>query len=221
MMRWIVGLTLSVSVGCSSNTVDLEDGDGAADGAGTTQGQASGTGDDRAESDGSGGDVLTTGVMTTVGPIDTGDVPFVGPAPGRYLFVVDTIVAPGLPLQWEARIGRDPDTMTGQSLTLDQNSTTSPRELTGGVWDAKFLVEADGSFTIGVVPLAITGNANPITGSDIVTTEMAFESAGPLCGDLVAGDITQPLPLELLGSTFALIPLDEGDVWPVDFPLGC
>lgn len=216
-MRWIVGLTLVASLGCSSNTIDLED----EGGGGNSEGQASdgADDDDDDDADGSGGDP-TTGAMTTVGPVDTGDVPMVGPAPGRYLFVVDTVVQPGTPLQWEARITRDPDAMTGQSLTLDQGSTTSPRELIGGVWDAKFLVEADGSFTIGIVPLAIDGAANPITGSQIVTSELALQSQGPLCGS-VMGQLTEPLPLELAGSTFALVPVGEGEAWPTDFPLGC
>ena len=205
------------SLGCSSNTIDLED----EGGGGNTEGQASdGAGDDDDDADGSGGNPTTGSMTTTVGPVDTGDVPMVGPAPGRYLFVVDTVIQPGTPLQWEAWITRDPDTMTGQSLTLDQGSTTSPRELIGGVWDAKFLVEADGSFTIGVVPLAIAPAANPITGSDIVTSELALQSQGPLCGTLMGG-VTEPLPLELAGSTFALIPVGEGEEWPVDFPLGC
>ena len=222
MMRWIVGLTLSVALGCSSNTIDLEDeggGDGTASPASSDgNGDGGTTGSDGGDPTGA----LTTAMTspTTVAP-DTGDVPLVGPAPGRYLFVFDTVVQPGTPLQWEAWISREPDAMTGQSLTLGQGSTTDPREPIGGVWDAKFAVEPDGSFTIGVVPLAITGEANPITGSDVVTSEMALESQGPLCGILVAGELTEPLPLDLLGSTFALVPVGEGEPWPTEFPLGC
>lgn len=168
----------------------------------------------------SGGDASSdTGVPqpTTddVADVATG-TPMPEPGPGLsgdYLLALAAVIAPATPLQWRAKVVHDPSTgavtMELQPLSLDVLSTTTPREPVGDPLAVSTNIAPDGSFTIGFGTMPITGQANPITGSDLVA-EVAIEGSvfGPelWCG-VATGMVTAPLMLDLAGSTFAFTPI--------------
>jgi hypothetical protein len=71
----------------------------------------------------------------------------------------------------------------------------------------------DGTLNAQLPPLVVTGEANPITGGEI---EAQVTLNARLCGGTdfqcgsVSGDVTQPLPLALTGSTFAMERIQGG-----------
>ncbi|MEM6992807.1 MAG: hypothetical protein AAF721_19990 [Myxococcota bacterium] len=227
-MRWMVfvmGVGLSA---CQGNTIELDSG-GAGTEANDDGGTTLGSNDDDDDvvvdtgpvDDGPDAD---DGPVTTTTPQPDTDGPVVsGPPEGRYLLVGDFIVQPGLPLQWEVNITRDPDSFNGQSLSLSQGSSTEPRELIGGVWPATMTLSG-AELTVVIPPLQILGEANPITGGEVISGEIVLNGRGGpdgfYCGTL-DGDLAEPVALPLTGSTFALIPVGPGEAWPLDFPLGC
>ena len=145
---------------------------------------------------------------------------------GTFLFALDTVVQPGTPLQFIATTTFTPDGAGGtigfdlQPLSLEQGSVTTPREPVGDLINVEPVpVDEGGSFEIGSLgTLMVTGMANPITGSDIVA-EVSLTgnilSEDIYCGQ-AAGMVTEPLPLELAGSTFAALRIDATD--PASLP---
>ncbi len=148
---------------------------------------------------------------------------------GVYLLAIDTIIAPGLPLQFLADVDGELDAelngtvmLTIQPLSLDPQSTTDPREEVGD----SIVVDADvvaGAFTVVFGETMVTGAANPITGSDIVadlSLESSIRSADAWCGDAV-GEVLSPIMAPIDGSTFAAIRLADRSERPLMFPCSC
>jgi len=218
-MRWVVVMACLV-VGCTSSTIDLDDSDSGAAGQ-TGDGPDDGASDDGGTdaADGTDGPETDTDPSVTIPEPDTGD-PTNGLPEGRYLLIVDTVISPGTPLQWEVIGNSVAGTITGQSLSLDVMSLTEPRELVGGIWEANVAAQFDAELPA----LQILGEANPITGAEIITGPLKLVGAalgdGSYCGE-VAGEVQQPIMVLLDGSTFALVPVADGQPWPVDFPLAC
>ena len=154
---------------------------------------------------------------------------------GTFLFALDTVVQPGTPLQFIATTTFTPDGAGGmigfdlQPLSLEQNSLTTPREFVGDVITVPPVpVDEGGRFEIGSLgTLMVTGEANPITGGDIVAEVSLIGSI--LSEDIYCGTadgmVMQPLPLMLGGSTFAALRVEATD--PASLPgeaeilLGC
>ena len=145
---------------------------------------------------------------------------------GTFLFALDTIVQPGSPLQFIATTTFTPEGTGGtigfdlQPLSLEQASLTEPREPVGDVIVVPpVAVDEGGGFEIGSLgTLMVTGMANPITGSDIVAEVGlvgSILSEDVYCGQ-ASGMVTEPLPLELAGSTFAAIRIEATD--PASLP---
>lgn len=133
---------------------------------------------------------------------------------GRYLFAVSAVIDPDHPLQWIADVVHDTSsgelTLTMQSLSLDVGSTNFPREPVGEAMVLSTGLSEDGRFGIETPEILVVGAANPITGSDIVgnlVIQGQVFGRELWCGD-VFGEITQPLQLDLTGSTFAFEPID-------------
>jgi hypothetical protein len=148
---------------------------------------------------------------------------------GVYLVAVNTIVSPGLPLQFVADVTAELDAMGNgtisvdfQPLSLDQLSTTVPREEVG---DA-ITIEGDVSgfaFTLPFGEITVTGAANPITGADI-TADLALEgtirSENAWCGS-VTGMVLSPLMVDLGGSFFGATRLADRSERPLRFSCEC
>lgn len=159
-----------------------------------------------------------------------GDVPEIS---GEFLFVFSLSVAPDLPLQYLATVEVlpqfDPDGVLFdvllQPLTLDQGSTTVPRDPAGDPIEVPaVLVGHDLSFELALGSVLAPGETNPITGSDITMDGVLMTGTvlGPddLCGT-VTGDVVAPINTSLEGSTFAMIRVDAPASLPEMFPLGC
>lgn len=177
----------------------------------------------------------TPPIPTLPGTGTGGDTETDGPPPlnidGVYLVAVSTVVEPTLPLQFLADVdaeldhdGNGPITVVFQPLSLEQGSTTSPREEVG---DA-VTIDSDVSgysFDLPFGPIEVTGEANPITGAAIqaeITLSAHIVSVDSWCGD-VDGEVMSPLQLPLTTSTFGAIRLADRDERPADgeFPLSC
>jgi hypothetical protein len=175
---------------------------------------------------------VDTGPGTTMGPVDesTGDDTTGGTSPGvvdgQYLFALQTTINPNLPLQWYATTDVDEAagtfTLTLQSLSLDEGSTTTPRELVGEVLTYTDIPVDPIGFSFDLGTVMIVGAANPLTGSDIVATVMlqALPGGDPICGT-VTGMVSSPLEYDLVGSTFATVPVASVDDLPLEFPASC
>jgi hypothetical protein len=225
-------LALPLLLACQSNTIDIEtmSGSGSAD-------------DDPASTSGDPTVTVTVTVTTTAtttagpGPADEsssadatdGPVLDIGvdpPTSDTLLLAVDTVVSPGLPLQgivWLERGGASTVDLELQWLSLDQGSTTEPRELIGDVYSYPGIpVADDGSFAWDAGVLFIPGAANPITGSDIVVsiTAEVVPSGSPYCGR-VGGEVMSPITVPLDGSTHAMTSVASVDELPLEFPVSC
>lgn len=150
-------------------------------------------------------------------------------ADGVYLVAVDTSVNPGLPLQFIGDVTAELDatgngtvSVTFQPLSLDQGSTTLPREEVGDP------ITIDGdvteyAFTLPFGETMITGAANPITGSDIVadlSLEGSFRSENAWCGT-VTGMVLSPIQVPLDGSVFGATRLVDRNERPTQFSCDC
>lgn len=141
---------------------------------------------------------------------------------GEYLFALSAVVDPAHPFQFRARVDAKDDPGGGalleillQPLALDVLSTNTPRTPVGDPIPIVIGVGADGTFGAELPEMRISGAANPITGSDLVATVGLSGSVGDgdvWCGD-VFGMVTQPLMLDLVGSTFSFTRLD-GEMLP-------
>jgi hypothetical protein len=138
-----------------------------------------------------------------------------------YLLAIETVLGPDLPLQFVLdvfNLVQTNDGVTGdfvlQPLSLAQGQTTpgecigEPLEYEGILFQSDF----DGSFVVDMGLVMISGEANPVTGSDMEATMVLHGQ--PVAPDAMCGDMTgilmSPLEYDLAGSTFAAIPLAGG-----------
>lgn len=145
---------------------------------------------------------------------------------GDFLFALAAVIDPAHPLQFYTTVtftatadGGTAD-MQLQPLSLDQGGTVAPRQPVGEVLPLLGVpVDASGKFQVMIAqPVMVTGMANPITGSDIVATlnlDGVIQSEDLFCGT-VTGMVTQPLMLDLMGSTFAAVRVPSIDMLPGD-----
>jgi hypothetical protein len=227
-MRVVLGMALLGCSACISNTIELE----TAPASDATSGDGSTTGP---------GDVPsnpTVGTRTTTAPSDESDSsppdptgPFLDigglpPTEEVLLLAVSTVVDPTQPIQgivWLERGGEGTVNIELQWLSLDQGSSTEPRELVGDVYAYMGIpVALDGAFVWSTGVILVPGAANPITGSDIVASMDvgAVPSGSPYCGS-VGGIVMSPIEVSLEGSTHAMTSVPSVDALPLEFPVSC
>jgi hypothetical protein len=141
---------------------------------------------------------------------------------GTYLFALAAVIDPAHPLQFRAYVDAEADASGGstlevllQPLALDVQSTNAPRTPVGDPIPMVIGVDANGDFGGELPDILIPGAANPITGSEIgasVRLQGSIGDADVWCGD-ASGMVTQPLTLDLAGSTFSFTRLED-DVLP-------
>lgn len=150
---------------------------------------------------------------------------------GVFLFGLDPVINPGLPLQFLCTTTLTPDgagggllTMSMQPLSLDKGSTTSPRQPVGEALLLEDIpVSPDGAFSIDLGEVMVTGAANPITGSDIVavlTVGGFIQDMDFFCGK-ANGTLTAPFEISLDNSTFGAVRVTGIDALPETFALKC
>ena len=137
---------------------------------------------------------------------------------GKHLMGIGVNISPDKPLLLLADVKFTSDGKGGGSLDLSLQPLAVADKKPVGMAATKTGVPVDtmGRFTADFGEQKVPGAANPITGSDIVATLVfkgATLSTDRFCGD-VEGMATQPLPLDLAGSTFAAARLLAGDMLP-------
>ncbi len=146
---------------------------------------------------------------------------------GTYLVALDTVASPGLPLQFIGVVDANIGMTTGegtisvefQPLSLDQGSSSEPREEVGDALVVESNVEA-GNFILDFGVTMVTGAANPLTGADItadIVLTGGIRGMDGWCGSLT-GEVSSPIQLDLEGSTFAATRLADRDELPDEFP---
>lgn len=144
---------------------------------------------------------------------------------GTFLFALDTVASPGLPLQFIATVTFAAEGAGGtlgmdlQPLALMQGSSTDPRTPAGEVIEVPGIaVDESGGFMVALGVLEVTGAANPITQSDIkadVSLSGGIQSVDLFCGT-VDGMVSEPTDIPLRGSTFAAQRIEATD--PASLP---
>jgi len=155
---------------------------------------------------------------------------------GTFILALDPSILPGLPLQFFVTSTFTPTPSGGslnldfQPLSLEPMSTTEPRLFVGDVISFTDIeVKDDGSFFIDFGNTTLVGEANPITGTEIVATLTMngfIQSEDFICG-LVNGMLLAPVENTLDGSTFGAVRMESADpaIYPVpatdEFPMLC
>jgi hypothetical protein len=142
-----------------------------------------------------------------------------GAVAGQYLLAISVTLAPGRPILALTDV-TTPALDEGTGLSLDAQPLAAADRLTpvgDRIGGGPFPVSANGSFRADLPGLAVTGAANPVTGGDILADLVL---GGSLCGSsrnfcgTVTGNVKEPLPLDLAGSTFTLTRIDAADEPP-------
>ncbi len=199
----------------ASSDVSVSSSDDSTPTAGTTTGVDTTTGDVAG--------TVTTDPVTTADPTDpvaTNDL---------YLLAFSTVVDPGRPLQAIAThtVTSDGGLVTMrielQLLSLGIGSVTMPRQPVGQPLVYEDVVVQDGAFILDMGVIVVPGAANPITGSDLTASlvlDANFGDADFYCGAL-DGEVTVPLQLSLLGSTFAAVRIADPQDLPAAVTINC
>lgn len=140
---------------------------------------------------------------------------------GQYLLALETPLGPNAPLLILVDVNVDENFVADfdfQPLSVDNvagfDANATPREPVGELIEVDDVqIGADGSFIADLGQIEVGGNANPLTGRNIVAT-IALQGVvlGPqsFCGT-ATGDVLEPLTAPLTGSTFGTVPVPEGN----------
>jgi hypothetical protein len=124
----------------------------------------------------------------------------------------------------------------GLRAELAMNLTATPIPLHARLWlatanpdtdaplvETDSVVAADGTFDLVADPLVLAAGSTPGLNTDVhasVVLHAATQSPMAFCGT-ATGDVTQPLALDLSGSTFAARRDDDGTLAITDVPQSC
>lgn len=149
---------------------------------------------------------------------------------GEFLLAVSTSISPELPMQFIVTNTMHVDMMGNatldvsmQPLALMQGHVLTPRTPIGEPQEFTAIPIMSGRFDIDAGTVMVTGEANPVTGSDIVVELLlkgTIISADVFCGDL-EGQLIEPLQAELMNSTFAAVRLADPAMLPTDVTINC
>ncbi|MGB1699503.1 MAG: hypothetical protein ACPHRO_06110, partial [Nannocystaceae bacterium] len=125
---------------------------------------------------------------------------------GYHLVGLETLLGIGTPIQFMTEVVSDGATATFsfQPLSLDMGAIDTPREEVGDPIVVEDVPIVDGTFTINFGEVTVSGEANPISGGDIVATivlEGRILSSDAWAGT-VSGMASSPVSADLSGSTF-------------------
>jgi hypothetical protein len=161
---------------------------------------------------------------------------------GAFMLAVDTTIAPGFPLLFEATVtydgAADPPTISMSLKPLaaaDRSVIEPPYTVLEMTEDTPLITEtapvnADGTFEIDFGTVSVVGAANGITGRDIQATLTAsgeIRSTDTICGR-IAGDLIYPDAFDLgptdlapNGSTMGLVRVEGGDYSEIEPLVSC
>jgi hypothetical protein len=150
-----------------------------------------------------------------------------GSISGDYLFTLSAAIARTKPLVFLTTLSTPPLnggtglTFSAQPLSAADRTTPVGTPITLG----PFPVDATGSFTASIPGLTVTGAANSVTPGSGIAADVTL--TGNLCGDgsffcgTASGMVTQPINVNLAGSTFTLTRLDAAHTIPAQPKLDC
>ncbi len=141
---------------------------------------------------------------------------------GRYFLSIATSVLPSTPLFFDTTVTVDENFVANfsfQPLKTDLTPATDPRADARVAVGPPIIVNdvqllEDGTFELELTDAAVDGEANPISGGDIVATIKLsgfVTSSSAFCGT-VDGQVSQPTNIGLEGSTFGAIPIENDDL---------
>lgn len=149
---------------------------------------------------------------------------------GKSLMAISTIVSKDLPLQFISTVVQRQEQsgdifldITLQPLSLTSQKVTVPRMPVGTPLVFKDVPVIDGKYTVDAGETMVTGEANPITGSDITATLVLaaeIRDSDFVCGT-VSGMVTAPLKTTIDGSTFATVRIEDESMLPADVTINC
>lgn len=160
-----------------------------------------------------------TGGSGGAGPACT--APDEGVLDGKWILSISAVIKKERPLVFLLEVTTTPDG-DGLKMTLEATPLAAADQKTAvgsPIPLGEYPVAADGTFTADLGALAVTGMANPITGSDIeaevtLTGSVCNETPDFACGT-AGGQVTKPTPLDLTGSTFAWIRITDEANYPL------
>ncbi|MCA9598659.1 MAG: hypothetical protein KC776_35355 [Myxococcales bacterium] len=147
-------------------------------------------------------------------------VPAAGELDGDYVFSLSASVKPEAPLLFATKVttadGADGLEMNWTLTPLDAKDRST--EIPPSIELPTMKIGADGSFDVNPDPLDVTGQANPISGSNITADISSLRGTvcnldGFYCGLLDAA-VTKPIPLDLKNSNWTLTKLTSPGVYP-------
>ena len=145
--------------------------------------------------------------------------PTLGDASNQYFMGLSLSIAPSKPFLFLVTATIDVDRISFRVQPLDASDGTSPvgSPFLGG----PFPIATDGSFVGDFGTVSVDPAANPISGSELLTTLALEGMSGGWCGSspfvcgIADGVATKPIAdLDLAGSTFAMQKLPHPGVYP-------
>jgi hypothetical protein len=143
------------------------------------------------------------------GSVDAGECAPLDPPEldGQYVFALSAVIARETPILFLTQVAGQSSPpsiqLEFQPLSAADRRTPVGQPVTIG----PLPLMPDGTLSAQLPPLVVAGEANPITGGEI---EAQVTLNGRLCGGTdfqcgsVTGSVTRPIPLDLMGSTFAM-----------------
>jgi hypothetical protein len=176
-------------------------------------------------------DAFVSRIPSRPGPSDAGgDAPTCTVTPGSitgpYLLALSVTVAPKKPIVVRADLDT-PEVDGAAALTLHAQPLSAADRTTpvGPAVDfGPFPVGPTGTWRGDLPGLEVSGEANSVTGGDI-RADIAL--SGSLCGGgeffcgTLEGHVTEPIPLDLAGSTFTMTRLDDTGATPEPLAIDC
>ncbi|MBV71940.1 MAG: hypothetical protein CMH52_11470 [Myxococcales bacterium] len=153
--------------------------------------------------------------------------PVLTDATGTYMIAVLTPLDQSKPLLMRAIVdvtGLDSDPAVPKiKMTLTPLSVEGREPIGETIETESVDLAVDGSFELPFGNVKVTGDANPISGSDIeadLTLRGQVRSEMSVCGEIV-GDLIQPTSFDLAGTTVGLIWAEDGDFAALTPQLTC
>jgi hypothetical protein len=145
-------------------------------------------------------------------------------ASGTYVLAVVTPLDPAKPLLLKAVVNVDAaaSPMTIQ-MVLTPLSVIDKTPIGESIETEAEPIEDDGSFVLPFGAVAVTGEANPISGSDIeanLILEGQIRGADSICG-VVTGQLIKPTEFDLEGTTVGMAAVAEDNFADVEPSLQC
>ncbi len=155
-------------------------------------------------------------------------LPAVGQTDQGFFLALSTALAATSPIVFQVSVETTSSSANGsQGILLLQPLDAMDRVTPAGAPSAvDFNADSDGTFTTSPADISIASAANPITATDILTEGVTV--SGTLCSPAtfflcctVDGDVVEPIPSPLVGSTFTMVRAQSPAAYPEPPAINC